>query len=724
MAFPPSGLSSTAAMANLIVFLICLSSRTSNNLAFYFEGVSVAEAETVSREVFPMDGDLAWIVQISDLHISAYHPERADDLVRLLAPALRVVRPALLLVTGDITDAKNRRRTSSRQDESEWIQYKNSMDAVVKHSGIEKRRIFDIQGNHDKYGVPFVGSSLDFFSTHSISSQFNRLGTIQSISLEGGDRKYLFLGIDDTMSVGIRGPSNLFGHPTDERIAAAVTELETLDEHLKSSVTKLVFGHFPMSFTASSAQGERYETAFAKQSISAYICGHLHATFGKQLWRLHTVSFPSDSMKPKRATQFWEWELGDWKDYRFIRILAIDQGEVSFLDLELNPSEKFQSSMLITYPTDSRINNRAGDHDKHLRNDINVLVFSVQEMVNVTAKIFDSRRDFCLVEEITMQPAPNYSINKPLFHAKWNAENYRSVSAHRYWLQVFAFDSEGEMITSIRRPFSVEGRAAHFSPTWLAYLIFYLQWENIYSILLWSNICFLVLLLSLPKLLTHLMKRNASYQNWAASTEGRNLLFNVFWFLIEGSRNTKLWAAMVTFLLYLLMFPWFWGRATSEDGEISEMYLSGWRMEASTDGGTLGVPDLMTITLPFMYFVVTPLFLAVYGLSAEMSAICLRLSRTTERSDLQAHLVSGQNGAHLGWHAEKTRSLVCKRLRGWSWALLLICAVIVCSHSKLASGTMSAYGTRPVALSPAVSLVPLLLLVAAVYSMMTKSLRP
>uniref|UniRef100_A0A453IGE7 Calcineurin-like phosphoesterase domain-containing protein n=1 Tax=Aegilops tauschii subsp. strangulata TaxID=200361 RepID=A0A453IGE7_AEGTS len=59
----------------------------------------------VARSAFPMDGDVAWVVQVSDLHISAYHPDRAADLVSLLGSALRTIRPHLLLVSGDITGA-------------------------------------------------------------------------------------------------------------------------------------------------------------------------------------------------------------------------------------------------------------------------------------------------------------------------------------------------------------------------------------------------------------------------------------------------------------------------------------------------------------------------------------------------------------------------------------------------------------------------------------------
>lgn len=145
---------------------------------------AVHDDEAVSRSTFPMDGDVAWVVQVSDLHISAYHPDRAADLVRLLGPALRSIRPHLLLVSGDITDAKNMEKTTSRQDEDEWITYKKTIDAIVGIGGIDKSRIFDIRGNHDTYGVPYRGSKLDFFSTYSVNSQLDRLSTINSVLLQ------------------------------------------------------------------------------------------------------------------------------------------------------------------------------------------------------------------------------------------------------------------------------------------------------------------------------------------------------------------------------------------------------------------------------------------------------------------------------------------------------------------------------------------------------------
>ncbi|RRT45034.1 hypothetical protein B296_00034112 [Ensete ventricosum] len=689
-------------------------------------------AEPVARESFPIDGDVAWLVQVSDLHLSSYHPDRADDLVRLLAPALRAIRPSLLLITGDITDAKNKRRTSTRQDISEWIQYSNSVEAIVKYSGIDKRRIFDIRGNHDKYGVPYVGHELDFFSTYSVSSQLGRLSTVQSISLVGDDRKYIFIGIDDTLSIGIRGPSNLFGHPTEKRMAVVESELQYWDIYPSDSVTKILFGHFPMSFTASSEKGQRYESLFARQSVSSYICGHLHGNFSRQLWRLHPSKLSSDVLVPRKAKGFWEWELGDWKESRLIRILSVDGGVVSFHDIELlrkhDVLDDFQTTVVITYPADSRNMNNMEQNNQSFRNDINALVFSTQQIINVTAKVFDSFRDYKIVEEVPLQLIS--AVDKPLFHGKWNAESYRSASPTRYLLQVSVMDFQGKETKSNLRPFSVEGKLAHYASTWLAYLVFQVEWQSLYMVLLWSNFSFLVVFLCLPKVLSYHMERNASYQKWVMShissspIKRRQSLFVLSWFLMEGSRNRILWFSMVMYLLCLHKLPWFWGYATSKNENIAAMYLSGWRVQSPYSPAILdklGNPDMMVITLPFMYLVVTPMFILIYSLFAERSSFYLHFHRKLRHQNgpVASNFALEQVTKFVPSNLTRgiSTSSACKFCQGWTrGSLLLGCSIITLVHFKICFALMLAYGVGPVSLSPALSWAPPLFLVATIYS--------
>ena len=47
--------------------------------------------------------DLVWVVQLSDLHFSVHHPERAIDFRNILGPALSLINPSLVLITGDLT---------------------------------------------------------------------------------------------------------------------------------------------------------------------------------------------------------------------------------------------------------------------------------------------------------------------------------------------------------------------------------------------------------------------------------------------------------------------------------------------------------------------------------------------------------------------------------------------------------------------------------------------
>lgn len=48
-------------------------------------------------------GSVVWVVQLSDLHFSVFHPERAVDFSQMVGPALATIKPSLVLITGDLT---------------------------------------------------------------------------------------------------------------------------------------------------------------------------------------------------------------------------------------------------------------------------------------------------------------------------------------------------------------------------------------------------------------------------------------------------------------------------------------------------------------------------------------------------------------------------------------------------------------------------------------------
>lgn len=71
-----------------------------------------------------------------------------------------------------------------KQNEEEWIEYQKVMEDVTTRSGLDKSIFYDLRGNHDNFGVPVLGGSLDFFSKYSISGQLGRRGSVNSVTLQ------------------------------------------------------------------------------------------------------------------------------------------------------------------------------------------------------------------------------------------------------------------------------------------------------------------------------------------------------------------------------------------------------------------------------------------------------------------------------------------------------------------------------------------------------------
>jgi hypothetical protein len=288
-----------------------------------------------------------------------------------------------------------------------------------------------------------------------------------------------------------------------------------------------------------------------------------------------------------------------------------------------------------------------------------------------------------------------------LFHAQWNAENYRSSSPTRYWLQVFVLDSHGIKTSSEQRPFSVEGKMAIPPMPWLNYLVFEVQWDHMYQVLLSSNLTFTIVLLFSPKLLYYFVRRIEvhHYQRWAVSVlsspiQQRKIFFCLVWFLMEGARCKPFWFSLVIYVLWLIEMPWFWGRATSENGEIAGMYLSGWSMpfnDSGLMGNKLSNPDVLVITLPFLYLVLVPVIVLIYGLFAEKAISYLLHGRRTEYAAGSANaspqltcLPPGSARTFVVKCSDKMVSILIQFCGSWTRRCLLIaCLVTAAIHLKV-----------------------------------------
>ncbi|CAB4316131.1 unnamed protein product [Prunus armeniaca] len=680
---------------------------------------------------------LVWVVQLSDLHFSVHHPDRALDFKNLVGPALSMINPSLVLITGDLTDGKSKDLLTMKQNEEEWVEYQNVMEDVIKRSGLDRSIFFDLRGNHDNFGVPVLGGSFDFFSKYSINGQLGRTGNVNSVTLQTGERKHLFVGVDSTISVGLRGPTNLFGHPTDQLLAELDMELSQWDSQSEKPLSKISFGHFPLSFSAISYSGKSLKDIFLNHSISAYICGHLHTRFGKNLKRhhqfsrhflslrkffqlnVHQLSFHGTancSIEAPAAREFWEWEMGDWRKSRAMRILAIDRGHVSYVDIDFMSGTK-RTIILPTFPLDSRFMSTSSSHHKYeclamvSYETVRALVFSVSPIVSVMTRIYDSRPGYLnLVFEAPMRKLVDNTSRGDLYVAPWNYRAFEDPIPNRYWLQIEATDFMGRSTSTDLRPFSINGLSTMLSWTWKEFMVMGCQWAALYYPMFWCAVYFILSILLIPKALLIFSIRHFTYKK-------KGFLNGIGFFLQELCRVPFTWFGFLGYLFYLILFPWFFGKVFTDGKDKGYMTYMGWVVKSFNQKGKheyAGSPDIMVVVLPHLFFVVFPAILLTGALATEKQISRENfLSLTGKKEDDY-----DQEERYDYQGSRKSNSCVGNR---WIRKVLLVLCLAVCwKHFMNCRALIKAYEMNPILNFPGYSLTIPLLLAYTVYK--TRSL--
>lgn len=525
-------------------------------------------------------------------------------------------------------------------------------------------------------------------------------------------RKILFVGFDSTMSMGLRGPTNLFGHPTDQLLAEIDAELSQWNSQSTVPITKISFGHFPLSFSTPSASRKTLKDVFLNNSLSAYLCGHLHTRFGKNLKRHHhsndnhltsqkffqlnarsTLSGSTENCSNGSPSfkEFWEWEMGDWRKSRVMRILAIDRGFLSFVDFDIKSGAK-KTIILPTFPLDSRFMLTMSSVDKYKCQSldpssyatIRSLIFSVSPIVSVVARIYDSRPGkFHLVLEASMRKhACNFSRGD-LYMAPWNYKVFEDPVPDRYWLQIEATDITGRSTLTELWPFSVNGLSAKLSWTWKEFQVMGCQWAALYYPILWSFYLFVLSILLIPKAFLTFSKQHYSYKKFNAS---KSFINCIGWVLTEFYRVPLLWLGMLIYLLYLLVFPWLFGQVFIDGDKRGYMTYKGWAVKFDKIGKLefIGFPDIMVIVLPHLFLVVLPTFLVTATLAAERGMYReYFLSLSGKKED--DHVIENK-GSQMNDDCWNERSKYFCLGKRWLRNILLVVALAICwQHYKVFS---------------------------------------
>ncbi|OWA55134.1 Transmembrane protein 62 [Hypsibius exemplaris] len=341
--------------------------------------VVLAQRKSHWQNIAPRDSldHLVWFLQITDLHVSEYVDGlRITQLEEFCTKTVDAIRPAVVIASGDLTDAKTNLGFGSAQREWEWKEYSR----IIRETRVTERTTWlDIRGNHE------LTRNAETWTSYHYVHKF-------------GPDSISFIGVDACPDPGFRRPFNFFGVLTEEDMR----HLEALAKNSRDSNVTVWFGHYPTSVISSAAPG----IANVMSGGVAYLSGHLH-TLGGLLPELYAMQ--------KSGTL--ELELGDWKDNRLFRLMAVDHDLFSFTDVNFND----WPMGIITNPKNVRF--YAPVHEPLDRisrsTHVRVLAFSPRGIRSVEVQLPDEK---------AFKPAKRVD-DSPLFILPWDVSHY-AVGTH------------------------------------------------------------------------------------------------------------------------------------------------------------------------------------------------------------------------------------------------------------------------------------------------------
>ena len=450
-----------------------------------------------------------WFMQVSDTHLSIYFDQtRKPDLMRLCTDVVDIIKPSLVLATGDLTDARSRGPLGSLQNEAEWKMYQE----VIRESNVTKKVPWlDIRGNHDVFNVFNWEDEHNYYRQYSVQGPHHK--SHYNYTLKAGGDQFTFIAVDACLAPGPRRPFNFIGVLHDHDIETL--EHMKLAAHQSGSNMTLWFAHYPTSSLADPAKRGLRDIV-----NGPFFCGHYHMT----------------DMVATQKSGFLEAELVDWRARRKYRVSAVDHGLFSFTDVQLDewPVIVLTNPIPAAYSMPNFEPTYRMNRSTHIR----TLIFSNSEIDFVHVRIGGGNWT-------TMRRLKN---TLPIYVADWSPIEYQH-GLHR--IEIRAADQAGNERT-LKSQFSLDGSRPPYSAK--AKFTVRLDFECFVK-----SICFVAVFLMVTPLL--------GLRVWDTFSNGRRLRLKPARARLDKllakvyllSINNRLFLPAIGIPLYATFGPWFYG---------------------------------------------------------------------------------------------------------------------------------------------------------------------
>lgn len=464
--------------------------------------------------------NLFWFIHISDTHLSYFRDhDRKTGMIEFCRSVIPIIQPSVLVLTGDITDARTKFPLGSEQYREEWIMYKDVREQCLKAN--PNLKWLDIKGNHDTFNSYKNHNDFNNFTVQSNMSADGRSYRYEYKASDGNF--YSFIGADACLKPGVRRPFNFVGQFEENEL----NKLSKFKEDSRKSTYTIWYGHYP---TASIYNRE----SFRKIINGPYLCGHYHTIHGLV-----------PNMITTQQQGYLEAETGDWKDYRIFRIVAIDHGLFTFSNYYYRPHHQ-QPLIVITNP-------RSILHQmEHLEpfwrtansTHIRALIFSHRQIIDAKAYITKQQK---FNRDEVLETFELKQIRDSLWVSPWSPNKY---SKGLYFITVIT--SDDHYSNQLTVPFSLDRSKSEFS--FLARLILRFDFRTI-TMFLYSWGFFMA---TLPLIFLRIFTSNDdNYIKYMCNLSRRRYIRKVIFKLFLLSHQDKLFYPIIILPFYSLVGPWF-----------------------------------------------------------------------------------------------------------------------------------------------------------------------